>query len=124
MRLGQVDDGISEEGAGVHREPDVDAVRALGIAVRVRDRHGDALGVCHALLLGTRGVEVRRRAGHRREVRRSLLIASLREDAAAIEHQPDHADDGEDAQEEQDHDLAPLASLGGAVVHRMLLAHG
>ena len=53
-----------------------------------------------------------------------LLIAPLGEDAAAVEHEPDHADDCEDGEEEQDHDLALLALPGRFVVHLALLAHG
>ena len=73
---------------------------------------------------GARRVEVRGRAGHGGEVGGGLLIAPLGEDAAAVEHEPDHADDCEDAEEEQDHDLAPLALPGRSVVHLALLAHG
>ena len=69
-------------------------------------------------------VEVGGRAGHGGEVGGGLLIAPLGEDAAAVEHEPDHADDCEDGEEEQDHDLALLALPGRSVVHLALLAHG
>ena len=73
---------------------------------------------------GAGRVQVRGRAGHRGEVGGSLLIAPLREDAAPVEHEPDHADDCEDGEEEQDHHLALLALPGRFVVHLALLAHG
>ena len=124
MRLVQLDRDLVEERPGVHRELDVDAARPLDVAVGGRDRVGDALGVRLALVGRARRVEVRGGAGHGGEVGGGLLIAALREDAAAVEHEPDHADDCEDGEEEQDHHLALLPLPGRFVVHLALLAHG
>ncbi len=77
-----------------------------------------------ALVGRARRVQVGGGAGHGGEVGGGLLIATLREDAAAVEHEPDHADDCEDGEEEQDHHLALLALPGRFVVHLALLAHG
>ena len=124
MRLGQLDGGLVEERPGVHRELDVDAARPLDVAVGGRDGCCDAVRVRDTLVLRARRVEIRGRAGHRGEVGGGLLVAALGEDAAAVEHEPDHADDCEDGEEEQDHHLALLALPGRFVVHLALLTHG
>ena len=124
MRLIQIDGHLVEERPGVHRELDVDTARPLDVAVGGRDRRRDAFRVRHALVLGARRIQVGGRAGHGGEVGGGLLVATLREDAPAVEHEPDHADDCEDGEEEQDHHLALLALPGRFVVHLALLAHG
>ena len=52
------------------------------------------------------------RAGHRREIGDVLLIAPLREGAAAIEDEAHHGDDGDERDGEDDEDLAPLPLTG------------